>query len=295
MCDQQEGLFSVQAKLSFILLAQLFLLSCAQSPSPTSLQLDSTWQSPQSLLGPCDLEILPDNKLLVSDSTLRCIFVLNENGEESARIEHSSLRHPTALAALSTREFFVADIAGNSLLRFNLEGDLLSRFGDEGKAQGLMLRPMGLALAPDSTLWMTEQGNRRVQAFGAVSGMFYGTDRADSLQTPTGIAVARDGSAYFTDAAASRVWHVSAEMEVLAQWGRKEDLPQPRGIALDRFENVYVAEAGRQRIRVYSKKGKLLLMSAMEAAPTALRFDPEGRLYVLSVNPPRAQRFVVRY
>ncbi len=285
---------------AIFLCLQLLGWGCRQSPHPTSLLLDATWRSPQSLTGPCDLEILPGNKILVSDSSLRVIFVFDESGKELTRISHSSLGHPTALAALSASEFFVADIAGNSLLRFNLDGVLLYRFGDEGRGKGLMLRPMGLTIAPDSTLWMTEHGNRRVQAFGATTQMFYGAPEEDSLQTPTGIVAARDGSVYVTEAATQRIWHLSAEMKVVSQWGKTEGLQKPLGIALDRFENVFVTEIGRSRIQVFSEEGELLFERKMHdlaqgASLTALAFDAENRLYVMSMKPPGVHRLVVSY
>lgn len=285
---------------AIFLCLQLLGWSCRQSPRPSALLLDSTWSAPEHLAGPCDLEILPGNKILVSDSSLQAIFVFNESGKELTRISHSSLGHPTALAALSASEFFVADIAGNSLLRFNLGGVLLHRFGDEGRSKGLMLRPMGLTLAPDSTLWMTEHGNRRVQAFGATTQVFYGAPADDSLQTPTGIVAARDGSVYVTDTATPRIWHLSAEMKVLSQWGKKEGLQKPLGVALDRFENIFVAEAGRSLISVFSEEGKLLFEWKLNdlvpgASPTALAFDAENRLYVMSLHPRSVQRGVVQY
>lgn len=276
------------------LLALLFVLGCNQTPRPTALLLDFTWPSPQSFLGPCDLEILPDNKLLVSDSALQTVFVFDESGEELTRITHSSLRKPTALAAISTNEFFVADISGNSLLRFNLNGELLSRFSDEGNAPGLMLRCMGLAFAPDSTLWMTEHGNRRVQAFGAVSGMFYGAPREDSLRAPAGIVAAREGSVYFTDTEMQRVWHLNAEGKVLSRWETTDAMRAPSGIALDRFENVFVA--GANGVRAFSKRGEALFKSEQSTSSAiALAFDKENRLYVLSTNPPRVLRLEVKY
>jgi hypothetical protein len=279
------------------LFIQLLALSCQHTSPPVALLLDPAWRAPQDLAGPCDLEILPGNKLLVSDSALRAVFVFDENGEELARLSHSSLRKPTALAALSSQEFFAADIAGNSLLRFNLAGELLRRFGDEGNARGLMLRPMGLALAPDSTLWMTEHGNRRVQAFRATPLIFYGATADDSLRAPTGIVAASDGSVYFTDVVAQRVWHLSAEGKVLSRWETADDLRAPSGIALDHFENVFVA--GENGVRAFSKSGKMLFISDEHneglSPAIALAFDKENRLYVLSANPPRVSRFEVRY
>ena len=69
---------------------------------------------------------------------------------------------------------FITDHEGHQIQRFDRLGNLVLTFGPKGKIkdkgplpeQAVLNRPAGLALGPDGLLYVADQGNDRVQAFG---------------------------------------------------------------------------------------------------------------------------------
>ena len=74
------------------------------------------------------------------------------------------LKHAGGVAA-DTRCVYVADADRNRLVVFDRSGTFVAEVGGGGSGLGQMFRPQGLELAPDGTLWVTEQLGERVQQF----------------------------------------------------------------------------------------------------------------------------------
>lgn len=60
---------------------------------------------------------------------------------------------------------YVADSGNNRVQIFQLDGTYVAQFGTAGTAPGKLLRPSGVAVAPDGTIYVAELSNNRVSRF----------------------------------------------------------------------------------------------------------------------------------
>ena len=60
---------------------------------------------------------------------------------------------------------YVADAVNNRVQIFQLDGSFVAQFGTAGTSPGNLLRPSGIAVAPDGTIYVSEVSNNRVSRF----------------------------------------------------------------------------------------------------------------------------------
>jgi len=130
---------------------------------------------------------------------------------------------------------------------------------------GPLQRPMGIAVAPDGTVYVTDAQARVVHfsASGAVLGEWgHSGDAPGQFSNPVGLAVASDGSVYVSDYDLDRVEKFTADGQFLSQFGRhghaSGELDAPAGLAVGRHGSVYVADFYNDRIEEFSPKGKFI-------------------------------------
>ena len=59
-------------------------------------------------------------------------------------------------------DLYVLDSGGKRVLGYDATGEFIGVWGREGNGPGEIANPGGIAVAPDGTLWVTDDGNRRV-------------------------------------------------------------------------------------------------------------------------------------
>jgi DNA-binding beta-propeller fold protein YncE len=171
----------------------------------------------------------------------------------------TALGRPTGLIVDRDGSLIVADTHYHRILRYSAEGELTSEFGKEGRGPGEFLYPVGIALAPDGSLFVSEfGGNDRVQVFtrdGKVQREWgrYGEEPGE-FKRPQGIAIAGD-RVYVADAANHRVQVFSLEGKPLASWG---GMTYPYSVSIDKDGNVLVAQYGRHCVSKFKPDGTLL-------------------------------------
>jgi DNA-binding beta-propeller fold protein YncE len=171
------------------------------------------------------------------------------------------LGHPTNLAIDSGGEVLVADTHYHRILRYSPDGRLLARFGGPGKGPGEFLYPVGIAVAPDGTIYVSEYGgndaggNDRIQVFTAEGKLLRGWgsygEAPGEFRRPQGIAL-RGDRLYVADTVNHRVQVFTTEGKLLAVWG---DLKYPYSVSVDGGGNVLVAEYGRQCVTRFRPDG----------------------------------------
>ena len=70
---------------------------------------------------------------------------------------------PVGMAIDADNTLWVADAVNHRLLRFSLDGELLSQIGSMGDGLGQFRYPHDIALMPDGTLIVAEYGSSRLQ------------------------------------------------------------------------------------------------------------------------------------
>jgi DNA-binding beta-propeller fold protein YncE len=208
------------------------------------------------------------------------------------------LGRPGGVAVDLQGHVLVADTHYHQVLRYSPDGELLSSFGSEGRGPGQFIYPVGLAIAPDGTIYVSEfGGNDRIQAFDS-SGRFrfewgrYG-DAPGEFKRPQGLAWA-GGRLYAADAVNDRVQVFSPEGEFLLSWS---GLRYPYSVSVDREDNILVAEYGRDRISRFSPDGRPLGGAGGSGAASGFLNRPWSavaagdRVYVVDSENHRVQRW----
>ncbi|MFN3761602.1 MAG: flippase activity-associated protein Agl23 [Anaerolineae bacterium] len=179
-------------------------------------------------------------------------------------------------------------------------------WGSEGSAPGQFLKPRGIAVAPDGSVYVADSGNHRIQKFTAEGvwvtawGSFGGcpeqTPPPGTFCEPWGVAVGPDGAVYVADLWAHRVQKFSPDGAFIAQWGFSSNFGAdlrpgafygPRGVAVAPDGTVYVTDTGNKRVQVFTADGVYLRMWGGAGSspgqlnePVGIALGPDGNLIV---------------
>ena len=93
---------------------------------------------------------------------------------------------------------YVTDHIKHEVMVFGPRGNLLSSFGGPGVLPGRFLKPAGVAVGPDGTVFVADRCNRRIQHFTA-DGRFLDSFGSLVLETPTFLAVDDTGDVFVAD------------------------------------------------------------------------------------------------
>ena len=80
-------------------------------------------------------------------------------------INGEPLRRPSAIVVDDEQTLWVADACNHRLIRFSLDGEVLSWFGEFGKEPGQLRYPYDLCVTPEGTLLVCEYEGNRLQWF----------------------------------------------------------------------------------------------------------------------------------
>lgn len=193
------------------------------------------------------------------------------------------LNRPSDVAALSNGDLLIADTHQHRIRRVSASDGVISTFagigrsafsGDGGPAVWASLSfPKGLAVAQDGSVYVTEEGNKRVRRI----------DVSGNITT-----VAGGGSSY-----ASSIPATTARLE------------SPFGMDLDAAGNLFLADAASNRIVKIDPAGLLTVVAggvggyggdggsaahALLNAPTDVDADTDGSLYVADTRNHRIRK-----
>jgi DNA-binding beta-propeller fold protein YncE len=166
-------------------------------------------------------------------------------------------------------------------------------------------RTHGIYVAPNGTLFCTDDGNHTVRQFTPEGKllMTMGTMNTPSdtgydgkttpsvaraagpFNRPTNIAIGLKGDIYVSDGYGNARVHVfSPTGQLKRSWGTPGRGPGqfhlPHGIAIDANGRVYVCDRESDRIQIFSPDGEYLEEWTDTQRPTHIVFDAQGRAYV---------------
>jgi len=163
------------------------------------------------------------------------------------------------------------------------------------------LRAHGITVAPDDTLWFTDDGDQTVRRFtrdgrllqtigvsGRASDTGYDGKTVASIarggppfNRPTSLAVAPSGDFYVSDGYGNaRVHLFSPGGELRRSWGEPGSGPGqlmlPHGVTVHADGRVFVCDRENDRIQIFSPDGEFLGEWTEVQRPTKLVFDRHG-------------------
>ncbi len=201
---------------------------------------------------------------------------------------------PAVLSALSAPSSIAFDVEGNLYLAdsanhrvrmleaatgrlLDIAGTGVPGFSGDGPAlQSQLNQPAGIAVAPDGSIWVSDQANHRIRRIDPVSGRLetvagtgqagHGGDQGPATQallnSPAGLEAAPDGSVFVADRDNHRVRVIDPDGLIRTVAGTGDagfsgddgpaveaDLHLPSDVALDPDAGLLIADSGNHRIR----------------------------------------------
>ena len=231
-----------------------------------------------------------DDRLFVSDSSLRHIVVFNPKHEQEAAFGTDVLVRPSGVAIdRGNRLVYVADTGNDVVDVFDADSyKFLRQIGKPSRkhdqsAPGTFSLPEGVAVDGDGNVYVTDTFNDRVEMFDA-DGQFISTfgkngDGPADFERPKGVAVDCDGHIWVVDATQNRVKVFNNQGRLLIYFGGAGYYPGqfmgPWGIAIGPSNQVVVSETYPGRVQVFryitdAEAAKLKAQrDAAERKPTA--------------------------
>ena len=178
----------------------------------------------------------------------------------------------------TTQDVYISDTATASIYVYDEKGTFLRTFAPKGDLGGKW-NPLGLAFAPDGTLYATDirplpAKSHRVLAFAADGTLKRSIGAPGQLSFPNGIVVDAQGNIEVSDSNNGRLVVFSPYgkmMATISQGIGEGDLGLPRGAAVDDSGRLYVADTSDHQVRVYA-------IDESKATPTYVgSFGNEGQ------------------
>lgn len=214
----------------------------------------------QRLLAPVSMAQTPDGRLLVVDSILKKVLILDAAGKIAKELEGDpqGLGQPASVTA-SDERIYVSDVKNHRIAVYGMEGVFLHSFGRRGTGEGEFNFPTYLWFDKAARrLWVSDSGNFRVQWFDTdgkpLGRLGENGNRPGYLARPRGIATDSDGHTYIADAAFD-AFQIFDEKNLLLFVGRAGgaagEFNMPGGIFIDGRDRLYVADTQNGRVQVF--------------------------------------------
>jgi len=241
--------------------------------------------------------------------------VFNGDGGQA---DQSALAVPNAIATAPDGSLYIADTYNSRIRRVGTDGIITTVAGngtdgfsgDGGLAtQAALARPLGVATAPDGSLYIADTYNSRIRRVGtdgiittvAGNGAFaFMGDGGPALQAafggPQAVLVARDGSLYIADPGSYRIRRVAPDGIITTVAGNGlpffngDGIPAtqasmaPFGIALSLDgSSLYIADGANHRIRRVGLDG---IVTTVAGAGFGAFFGDGGQAVQAGLNQP---------
>jgi DNA-binding beta-propeller fold protein YncE len=218
-----------------------------------------------------------------SDGT-RLVRVFDAKGQPVGTLkppESTGVSHIPMYVAINptNQDVYVSDRTTASIYIYDANGKYLRTFAPKGDLGGKW-HPLGLAFAPDGTLYATDirgkdAKNHRVLAFAPDGTLVRSMGAPGQLNYPNGIVVDGRGNIEVSDSSNGRLVIFNAAGTILAtisQGVGEGDLGMPRGAAVDDAGRLYVSDIADHMVRVYA-------IDESKPTPTYIgSFGGEGQL-----------------
>ncbi len=191
-------------------------------------------------------------KIYAFDPQLRMRAALGQKGE---------IVNPVGLATDLTRNrLYVADSMQHCILVYDTETGLLAtKFGKRGTGDGEFNFPLGVAVAPDGRIFVTDAMNRRVQIFNADFKFLdkFGKEgiQLGNFRKPKALALDTFSNVYVVDSDFCNFQIFDQKKRLLMFLGEAGPQPGhfllPAGIAIDNQNQIYVADELNHRIQIF--------------------------------------------
>jgi sugar lactone lactonase YvrE len=239
------------------------------------------------------------NLYIVSDYLHHRLLKISPDGVatpwlEPKQIEGEPIVLPAGLAQAADGTVFVSGSGRHRIHKITPDGKVTVLAGsgkvgfNDGKgSEASFYLPFGLAVGPDNTVYVADQGNhaiRKISPDGRVTTLAGngsadwrdGLGRAARFNKPSGIAMHPDGSIWVADSWNHRLRRISPQGQVSTVLGDKvpgqvgfdpdrdfeQSLYVPEGLAINAEGEVFIADSWNHRIRKWEPASKRFITLA---------------------------------
>ena len=257
-----------------------------------SRDLDLIWTKTDDTLEElCDITILPDESIAVSDPASGHIRRFDQDGGEVTEYVGTKYRPLVPSGIACSRHGTVLALCDNKYVKGLREFDLQPPYKMHKEHTKLFAAGIVVAVAPTSGLWVVAEAGEEpclnvLRDDGTRVRHFGGTQ----LKRPAGVAIDAMDRVYVTDSDQHCVCVFTVNGDFLFRFGTHgsgdQEFDSPQGVCIDPANNVYVADEGNDRLSVFSADGRLkfyLRTPKPLRRPRGLALDDyTGRLAVTS-------------
>lgn len=215
---------------------------------------------PGQLDGPASMAFDHDDNLLISDHRNNRIQKFAKDGRHISMFGKEGdgdgeFNLPWGVTVARSGDLYVTDWRNDRIQRFTATGEFISKYCDSGSAEGQLNRPASVAVADSGHMYVADWGNDRVQALDP-DGSF--------VMTLEGQATVSPWAQEFLDASpteAAARYESDLKVAVTARTGGTYEERShiehlfwaPSSVKLDREGRVYVTDRNRHRVQVYRR------------------------------------------
>jgi DNA-binding beta-propeller fold protein YncE len=160
----------------------------------------------------------------------------------------------SAVAIGKNQEVYVLHRGPAPLMKFDPEGKFIKSWG-----KGLFELPHGLRVAPDGSVWTTDNKKNVLMKFSPDGDLL--KTIVGGFHAPDDLVFTSKSEIVVADAGSGRLVMLSAAGDVIRAWGKKGKEPgefaAAHGLAIDSQDRIYVADRGNHRVQVFSPDGAL--------------------------------------
>lgn len=214
----------------------------------------------QALVSPVALALGSGSTVLVADTGLKQVFLLDHDGALIRSIATQGLERPAGLAwDEAAQRLFVLDSLRHRIAVFDANGTLLGNLGESGNKNRQFNHPTHLALDASGALLVTDALNFRVQAIDQKGNFLWKFGKvgngAGDFAAPKGVAADSAGHVYVVDALFDAVQIFDRQGRLLLAFGEhgtgRGQFTLPRGVFISAEDKVYVADAYNRRVQIF--------------------------------------------
>jgi len=227
--------------------------------------------------------------------------------EAKATIENTQRLYPGHVGELTERLNKAENLKSSYIAlksKYNL--CFYKNIGSNGGGAGQLDNPAGVAIVDENTLWVVEDGNRRIQVFSLKESNFGETlgfvAGHTTFKKPCAITAAPDGNVFVSDSETHSIHVFSKDGDILHIFGgfgsNNGKFNNPSGLAVCNKGNLWVSDMYNHRIQVFTNDGTFIKSFGTHGdrkgafnAPGSAAFNHEGQLMVGEMGNNRIQIF----